>query len=259
MPITVNGTEIPDTVVDQEVQYHPAATLEDARESAARALVVRQLLLDEARSLGHIGASAAGDETADDAAIRELLESAIQLPDADEATCRRYYDNNKAKFRSADIFEAAHILFAAAPDDDEARKTAKQQALETIQILVEQPERFAELARSLSACPSREQGGSLGQITRGQTVPEFETFLYHLLPGTLCPVPVPTPFGFHVLRLDRRIDGRELPFEMVHERIAGYLHDASWRRALHQYIQVLAGRSEVTGIALSAAGSPLVQ
>ncbi|HYG89884.1 MAG TPA: peptidylprolyl isomerase [Azospirillum sp.] len=259
MPIIVNGTEIPNTAVDQEVQYHPAPTLDAAREEAARALVVRQLLLDEARKLGHTGESTAGDETREDAAIRELLDSEIRIPDADEETCRRYYENNKATFRSPDIFEAAHILFPASPDDEDARKAAKQQALDTIQDLVEQPERFAELARERSACPSKAQGGSLGQITRGQTVPEFETFLYHLLPGTLCPVPVPTPFGFHVLRLDRRIDGRELPFEMVRERIAVYLHDASWRRALHQYIQLLAGQGEVTGVALPAAASPLVQ
>jgi peptidyl-prolyl cis-trans isomerase C len=259
MPITVNGTEIPDAAVDQEIQYHPAPTLDDARHSAARALVVRQLLLDEARALGLDGASATGDETPEDAAIRTLLDAEVRIPDADEATCRRYYENNMAKFRSPDLFEAAHILFPAAPDDDEARKAAKQQALETIQTLVDEPERFAELARERSACPSKAQGGSLGQISRGQTVPEFETFLYHLLPGTLCPVPVPTPFGFHVLRLDRRIDGCDLPFELVRERIAGYLHDASWQRAVHQYIQLLAGRGEVTGFALPTTGSPLVQ
>lgn len=259
MPITVNGTEIPDTAVDQEIQYHPAPTLDDARASAARALVVRQLLLDEARALGFDGTSAAGEETPDDAAIRELLDAEVRTPDADEATCRRYYENNKAKFRSPDLFEAKHILFPAAPDDDEARASAKQQALDTIQILVDHPERFAELARERSACPSKAQGGSLGQISRGQTVPEFETFLYHLLPGTLCLVPVPTPFGFHVLQLDRRIDGRDLPFEMVEKRIAGYLHDASWRRAVHQYIQLLAGRGDVTGLALPTTGSPLVQ
>lgn len=259
MPITVNGTEIPDSAVDQETQYHPAASLELARAEAARALVVRQLLLDEARALGHMGAVANGEESPEDAAIRSLLDSEVHVPEADEATCRRYYENNKAKFRSPDIFEAAHILFPAAADDEDGRKAARQKALDTIQILVDQPDRFAELARDLSACPSKAQGGSLGQITRGQTVPEFETFLYHLMPGTLCPVPVPTPFGFHVLRLDRRIDGRELPFEMVQERISDYLQDASWRRAVHQYIQVLAGQGEVTGIELPAADSPLVQ
>ena len=259
MPITVNGTEIPDAVVDQEVQYHSAASLDEARQAAARALVVRRLLLDEAERQGFTGASATADESAEDAAIRELLEGAIQIPDADEAALRRYYENNKAKFRSPDLFEAAHILFPAAPNDEEARRSAKQKALDVIQLLIDDPDRFADLARELSACPSAAQGGNLGQIQRGQTVPEFETFLCHLLPGTLCPVPVPTPFGFHVLRLDRRVDGQDLPFDVVRERIASYLREASWRRALHQYVLILAGRSDVSGIDLASAASPLVQ
>ena len=71
----------------------------------------------------------------------------------------------------------------------------------------------------LSACPSAAQGGHLGQISRGQTVPEFETFLYNLEVGQICPVPVKTRFGYHVLRLDRRIEGRQLPFEAVSDRI----------------------------------------
>lgn len=259
MSITVNGIAIPDAAVDQEVQYHPAPTLDAARAQAAQALVVREMLLQEAARLGIAGTPETDNETAEEATVRALLEQAVTVPEADEAACRRYFDNNAAKFRSPDLYEAAHILFPAAPDDEDARREAKQKALDAIQVLVEQPERFAELARALSACPSKEQGGSLGQITRGQTVPEFETFLVHLLPGTLCPVPVPTPFGYHVLRLDRRIDGRDMPFEMVCPRIAEYLRTSSWRRAVHQYIQVLAGRAEVSGIAIDAAASPLVQ
>ena len=51
---------------------------------------------------------------------------------------------------------------------------------------------LAELAQQLSACSSAAQGGNLGQISRGQTVPEFETFLFNLEPGQICPVPVGT-------------------------------------------------------------------
>jgi peptidyl-prolyl cis-trans isomerase C len=62
----------------------------------------------------------------------------------------------------------------------------------------------------------------------------------------------------HVVRLDRRIDGRDLPFELVRERIAEYLDEAVRHRALSQYVSVLAGSARVTGIDLAGSG-PLVQ
>ena len=120
-------------------------------------------------------------------------------------------------------------------------------------------QRFAELAQQLSACPSAAQGGNLGQITRGQTVPEFETFLFNLEEGQICPVPVKTRFGYHVLRLDRRIEGRQLPFEAVRDKIADYLHQRVWRQAVSQYLQLLVGQAEIRGIELKGASSPLVQ
>jgi peptidyl-prolyl cis-trans isomerase C len=72
-------------------------------------------------------------------------------------------------------------------------------------------------------------------------------------------VPVQSRYGVHVLRLDRRIEGRELPFEAVAETIADQLQETSWRRAVAQYIRVLAGQAQIEGIALDAAETPLVQ
>ena len=52
--------------------------------------------------------------------------------------------------------------------------------------------------------------------------------------------------------------GRDLPFDLVKGRIAEYLDEAVRRRALQQYVSVLAGRATVTGIDLAGSG-PLVQ
>mgnify|MGYP000898991227 CR=1 FL=1 len=51
-PVSVNGREIPRAAIAQEAQFHPAASLIEARRQAAMALVIRQLLLDEAARLG---------------------------------------------------------------------------------------------------------------------------------------------------------------------------------------------------------------
>ena len=66
-------------------------------------------------------------------------------------------------------------------------------------------------------------------------------------------------YGFHVLRLERRVDGQPLPFEAVSGKIAAYLEERAWRQAVSQYIQILAGNARITGVTLKAASSPLVQ
>ncbi|MGE0719899.1 MAG: peptidylprolyl isomerase, partial [Alphaproteobacteria bacterium] len=243
---TVNGVVIPDAAIAAEMQNHPAASAEAAWAEAARALAVRELLLQEARRHGLESPPATDADvqrTDEDTIIDRLLDAEVALPVADEATCRRYYERNRARFRSPDLFEPAHILFSAAPDDHSAYATAVEAAEVLIARLQQAPERFADLARTHSACPSAGVGGSLGQVGRGQTVPELETFLFALEPGQLCPVPVKSRYGVHVLRLDRRIDGRELPFAAVRERIAEYLQEAVWRRGCAQYLQILAGRN----------------
>lgn len=265
MSIRVNDVAIAESAIAAEVQYHPAKSLEAAHTAAARALVVRELLLQEARRRGigpeHAPALDDGDraETPEEATIRALLARDVEVPEADEASCRRYYDNNSGRFRSEDLFEVRHILFAAAPDDKAAMAKAKTAAEAALAILQAEPARFGELARALSACPSKGQDGHLGQIGQGQTVPEFESFLATLEDGQLCPVPARTRFGYHIIDLARRIPGRQIPFEQVHERIAGYLHERSWRRAVSQYVKILAGRAHIEGVAFESAPSPLVQ
>jgi len=261
--ISINGVEIGADEIQSEAQHHPAANPGEALAEAARALAVRELLLQRARALG-IAATpemvAEGKrETDEDAAIRALLDQEITTPSADEAACRRYYEANRHKFRSETLYEARHILFAAPVSDKERREAARKLAAAVIEQLTADPGRFADLAMAHSACPSKAQGGSLGQLSRGSTVPEFETVLFALEPGRMSPTPVPTQFGFHVIRLDRVIPGAQLPFEAVAGRIAGWLEASSWSRAVAQYVGILAGEAEIVGIDLKGADGPLVQ
>lgn len=255
--VAVDGVVIPHDAISREAQNHAARTPLAAWTAAARALVVRALLLGEARRLG-IAPDPLCDErgrreTDEDAMIRVLIEREVATPRADEDACRRYYDRNRRRFRSADIFEAAHILFAARRDDPPAFERAQAGAAAALVVLMKDPGRFASLARAHSACPSAEQGGNLGQITAGDTTPEFEAALMALAPGEITARPVETRYGFHIIRLDRRIAGEELPFELVRERIADYLAERVHRIAVAQYIARLAGQAEIEGVTLPMA------
>lgn len=256
VPVTVNGVTIPSADIARETQHHEAADPDVAWDLAARALALRELLSQEADRLGIAAEPAEDDEgrreTPQEARLRALVEREVVVPRADEAACRRYYEANRARFRSPALFEVAHILVPRG-------EAAADRARDLIEELAAHPGHFAALAAAHSACPSSRQGGNLGQIGPGQTVPEFEAALAGLPVGTVAPRPVESRYGLHVVRVDRRIEERDLPFELVRDRIADYLEESVHRRALHQYVTILAGRASLAGVEFGAANGPLVQ
>lgn len=239
MRILVNGVEAP---VDGTASPQFAATRELLRQRA-----VARGLLDPAVI----------DRSAIDAAIEMLLAEEVTTPEPTEAECRRYYDQHRPEFTSGDLVCARHILFQITPRVNVPQVRAR--AEHTLRILLAEPERFATMARELSNCPSGQHGGNLGQIGRGDTVPEFEAALFRLGPIGILRELVRTRFGFHIVAVDQRIPGRTLPFEAVREAIAGRLRARVEEKALRQYVSLLAGQAHIEGIDLETAATPLVQ
>lgn len=260
--IVVNGAVIANADIAREVQNHAGASPKEAWQAATRALVIRELLLQRARSLNVVAEPLSEDgarETEEEALIRTLLETEVQTPKADQASCHRYYQANLARFRSRDLFEPLHILFKASRDDGPAFARATARAEAALAEVKASPGCFERLAADLSDCSSAGEGGRLGQIARGDTTPEFETALLSLEAGQVYPEPVRTRYGVHVIKLERKAAGEALPFEQVRERIAAYLEESSRRRAMAQYVTLLAGQATITGFDMPGAASPLVQ
>lgn len=257
--IRVNGQLIAEEEIAREMQYHPAETLDMAQAQAARALVIRELLLAEADRQGIEVETTEAGESVEEARIQQLIAARVEVPDPSEEDCRRYYASNEEKMRTADQHEVSHILIPAPPDDAELRAEARKKAMTLIETLQEQPDRFNALAREHSSCPSREIGGHLGLIARGQTAPEFERALSRLPVGELPAYPLETRFGFHLVLVHQRQRGKPLTFESCRERIADYLREHVRRRAISQFIRMLAAEHVVEGIDLDAASSPLLQ
>ncbi len=261
--VSVNGRVIPRDAISREAQHHPSDRPAASWNEAANALVIRELLLQEADRLA-IEATPRSDalgrrETDEEARIRTLIERAAPTPVADEMACRRYFEQNRMRFRTPDLFEVRHILLAANPKDVKNLEAAETRAMTILSTLAIEPDKFAEFARAHSDCPSAAQGGTLGRIGKGQTVPEFETALAAMKVGPIARKPVHSRYGFHIVRIDRRIDGKEIPFEAVADAIAHYLAVAVERRALSQFVAVLAGQAEIVGVQLVASSGPLLQ
>lgn len=242
MPVTINGVELTDADMEQELPLHADAP--NPMRAATTALVLRRVLRDEAARQGL-------DPASEDDAIGVLLERHAPAPEADEAACRRYYQANPQRFIVGELIEADHILFQVTPGVNLDLLRAHAGAV--LADLLADPSGFAEVARRQSNCPSAAVGGNLGQLGRGDTVPEFEKAVFSLPAGGLLPQVLETRHGLHIVRVTRRIEGRLLPFEQVRESIASALAAASRDTAWRQYARLLVDRADVRGIDLGGA------
>ena len=253
--VQVNGVLIDADQISAELQYHPAESADEAVGKATEALVIKQVLLQKAASEGISGDEhRCDDEAADEATIRLILENNIPQYSATETECKQYYKANEAKFFSAPLMEVSHILLAADYRDFAQRQLIREQAEELIDGLKDQPETFAELARIKSSCPSKEEGGSLGQISKGQTTPEFEKQIFLLEEG-LCQSPIESRYGCHVVNVNRKVNGEKQSFDACKDRIKQYLEDQLYAQAVSQYISILVSEADVQGYEPVAVGS----
>ncbi|WP_296599720.1 peptidylprolyl isomerase [Phenylobacterium sp.] len=253
--LVIDGVEIPEALLAQEAQNHPGASAADARAAAGHALAIRALLLHRAIRLG-LEATPEVDgrgreETLEEALIRELLDAEVEVAAPTHAECRRVYDAAPQRFRTPALSEASHILVEPRGDDDDAIHAARDAATRLIAALAGGARTFAELARDHSDCPSGATGGSLGQLRPGDLVAEVERVLAGLAPGEIAAEPVRSRFGWHVLRLDRRIEGRQLPFEMVEDQIRLHLESRAWTAAATRYVADLTAEARRQGVALT--------
>lgn len=257
--VRVNGVEITPEAIAQEIQHHPAPDAETAWTEAARALAVQELLLQEARRLG-IKAEPDCDEAGrteaeDDALVRQLLEQAVVPARPGEEECSRFYDAYQDRFRTPELFEASHILIEPESDEEEAWVSARERACLIAAEVGDDASAFAAAARSWSGCASAQQDGSLGQIRRGELVEPIQLGLEALADGQTGREPVRSRFGWHVLRLERRIPGRQIPFDLARGKIVDTLEARSWSVESARYVASLAARGSVEGVDIKGSGS----
>lgn len=246
--VIVNGTSIPSSAIGAEAQNHPAPKGKPglAWKQAARALVLRQLLLDEAarRSINATSEEVATGrwETQEEAQIRALMEDAVEVDAPNEGEVRAEWEAGPERFMSPPLWEVSHILFTGDMGEKKAIVSAAQ--------LAKSPKGFGRLARDVSECPSASSGGALGQLGPGDTVPEFEAALRQLSDGEVTPTPVQTRFGWHLIRLDGLAAGQRLPYDVVQPKIAAAMEKARWARAAQTFAQSLVEVADIIGVDL---------
>lgn len=135
-------------------------------------------------------------------AIRTLLDSVTVEDNEIEA----FYAENAEMFKNQEGVTASHILV-----DDEAKANV---ILEELQG----DKSFEEAAKEYSSCPSSQNGGDLGNFTRGRMVPEFENAAFELEVGETSGV-VQTQFGFHIIKVTDKQEANQKSLEEAKEEI----------------------------------------
>lgn len=246
MAITVNGVEISDAMIEYELPRHVEAA--NPLQHATHELVLRQLLLQEAARLGLEGQD-------DDERINQAIQVSIPAPLVSEADCQAWYDAHPEAFATGESVAARHILFQ--PLDNTPLSLLRAKAEGILAEIQANPARFAELAQEHSACPSRAEGGELGMLARGQTVPEFDAMIFTLEPGQIAKELVETQFGLHIIQVTQRSEGQTVPFEEVRDMLAEHLTSLGHGQSLHQFLHVLVGQADIQGVDMTDALVPL--
>lgn len=258
--IRVNQTEIDTDIIANEMQYHPAETQRESMIKASESLVISELVKQKAKTLG-LEVDATGDKEKDlneEQFLQKLLDIEVDFPKASAQDCQNYFEHNPEKFMTSPLFDVRHILLMAKKEDEVARIEAHDKAQEMVKHLKAKPQDFANLARQYSSCDSSGNGGHLGQISKGQTVDEFERQVFNCELG-LVEAPVASRYGYHVVMVDNKEEGKPLEFEMVEERIRDYLNEKVRRKSIAQYIQTLINDADIEGFDFSVSDSPLLQ
>jgi len=199
-------------------------------------------------------------DAAQEEAIQRMLDQAVPERRPSEEECVRYHQAHPRRFVQGRRARVRHILFAVTAGVD-VRALAQRAEAALLELTRKDapPGRFAELARTLSNCPSGADGGELGWVAPEECAGELARVLFDEHGAGLVPRLVHSRHGFHVVEVLAREPGRPLPYDQVRDRIAAELAQRSRATALHQYIRLLAGRALVEGVELEAATSPLLQ
>lgn len=149
---------------------------------------------------------------------------------------QKFYDEHKAQFSEADAVTVRHIFFSIPQgvDGQQAGQILSQKA-KTAYSRLQGGEPFESVARSMSEGPDAAQGGSLGTLKRGEMRPELEQIAFSMREGQFSQ-PVQSPYGLHILYVEKRHAGTAVPLETVQEQIKERLYAQAVEARFQQWV-----------------------
>ncbi len=208
--LTVTETEVNEMIAGL------AARGQNLDNPQGRAMILEQLiankllLLDAQKNMYEYNAEfkAQMKKVKDDMLTNFALAKALEgVKPATDDELKAYYEENKEHFMAGESVNASHILVETAE---------KAQAI--LEDINAGKISFEDAARENSSCPSSENGGNLGEFTRGQMVPEFDAAVFLMNVGEV-KGPVKTQFGYHLIKLNAKNEAKTYEFDEIKDQI----------------------------------------
>jgi parvulin-like peptidyl-prolyl isomerase len=136
----------------------------------------------------------------------------------DDADAKKYYEAHSEEFKQEEEILVRHILIPIGPGSTEEQKEAARKKAQEVLAKIRAGADFAQLAKQVSSGPTAAQGGSLGWLRRGETLPEFEAAAFVVDKGQTSDL-VPTKIGFHIVRVEDKRPAHMLSFSEAREAI----------------------------------------
>jgi peptidyl-prolyl cis-trans isomerase D len=178
---------------------------------------------------------------------------------------RAYYDQHRDQYRVPEQVKVSHILIKTplpGPDGkvDEKGVAEAQHRAEDLLKQLKSGAKLEDLAKKYSEDPgSGKQGGSLGWIGKGQTVPEFEKVAFSLPKGQISDL-VKSSYGFHIIRVDDKQEAHMKTLDEVKAEIEPILKHQKGQQIAQQKAETLLKQARTDGLdaAAAAQGVPVI-
>lgn len=203
----------------------------EVRRGLLDSFLEERALVIEARQRGLVAAGATAEQEA--AAVARLLATAVPKPRVSEQEITAWHASHAKELATPERVTLRQILVGSS---NEARDVKRR--------LAKDPRAFESLARTISKGPEAGLGGYMGSFERGQLPAELEAAAFALSEGAASD-PVPSPLGYHVLRVESRQAAREIPLEEAHERIRDRLARDKREAAERAFVTEVMARAKV--------------
>ncbi len=178
-------------------------------------------------------------------------------PQVTDAEVQSYYNAHKDQYQVKDQVKVRHILIAVPAGSDEKTDAAAKAKAEDLLKQIKAGGNFAELASKNSDDPgSKAQGGELGWLDRGKTVPEFDKAAFSLAPGQTSDL-VKTQFGYHILQVEDKKTAHLKPLAEVKPEIVPIIEQQKAGAAEQTFASTLASDAKKNGLDKAAAAKGL--
>lgn len=236
----VNGEIITLSALKQKISSYPEFYQQYVKQFPQQALedyIGERLLMQKAKKFERKYSKEikkAIENYKNDLLIKEFLaDQVLSKADISQDEIKNYYNNNLKDFL---VPERVHLYEIVVATEEEARNILNR---------ISSGEDFSEIAKKESISPSKDKGGDLGMISRGQLMPELEEILFSMKPNSVLEKVVRTDQGYHIIKIGEKQPAHLQTLEEATPTIKQILINQKRTQLLNTYVNQIKNESKI--------------